>query len=770
VNAAGGPPAGAVENLDAAFWTVAIDVLPEGVGVLDSSGVYIAVNESLCRLTGYSRNELVGIRPPFPHWPDDGRDTLYQALGRVLQGETVDFESTFRRKSGETFPVRLRASMVPGTNGHPPRFVTSVSDISDRKHHERELRRSEERWRSIAENPFDFVTVIDRQYKYTYVNHAAPGIRVEDLIGRATPFDFADPAYHAVMRDAFDRAFRDGVTTSYEAYSPPLGKWFGNIIGAIVEDGVVTALSVQTRDVTDTKRAADAVRNSEHRLQLALAGGDVGAFDMNIATGELYCSPHFYALLGYPTTDPKLFRTIDEFRQRIHPDDAPGAERALQEALNQGAPFDVEYRLRTVADSYRWFHGRGRSFLESDGTRHFSGFVTDVTQRKAATQERIQLEAQLRHAQKLETLGTLAGGIAHDFNNLLVPILGNAQLALRALDPSSPLRVEIEDIVRAAERARELVSRILVFGRRAEERREPVKVPTLIAEVASFLKASVPSNVQIIGRVNENCPTVMGDPNQIHQALTNVCTNAYQALGSHGGRIELIADVVDLDPGFALLHAMKPGRAVVLSVEDTGPGISAAVLERIFEPFFTTKGPGEGSGLGLAMVHAIVTRHGGTATAHSTLGAGAQFRLYFPAGPSGAEAVAPVARRVIPTAVVPRRIVCVDDEPGVLRALVRILTHAGHTVTPHTSPVEALEHIKKMPDAFDVVVTDLTMPGIRGTDLAARLFELRPNLPVVLATGYGDPGAGVLPANIRVCLEKPIDVDTLIQGITRALS
>jgi CheY-like chemotaxis protein len=302
-----------------------------------------------------------------------------------------------------------------------------------------------------------------------------------------------------------------------------------------------------------------------------------------------------------------------------------------------------------------------------------------------------------------------------------------------------------------------------------------VAIPELIRDVVSFLKASVPSNVQITARVAEPCPCVVGDRNQIHQALTNVCTNAYQALGPGGGRIEITVDVVDLDPAFAALHAMRCAPSVRIAVKDSGPGIAPTVLDRMFEPFFTTKNPGEGSGLGLAIMHAIMTKHRGAATVHSKLGEGALLQLYFPTGPS-----TPARRErqepVVPASpnhqVIPRRIVCVDDEPGVLRALVRILNHAGHTVTAYTSPSEALEHIRRTPRAFDVVLTDLTMPGMRGTELAARLLEVRSDLPVVLATGYGDAttATGTLPANVRECLEKPIDVDTLVRGISRALS
>jgi PAS domain S-box-containing protein len=760
-----------VDGFGPTFWRAVVAAIPDGVCIFAVDGVLVGVNEAFCRMTGFSEEELIGSAPPFPYWPGEDLELMRALHEKILRGAVTDFELTVCCKTGERFPAHLHASIIAETGESSGQyFLATIRDITDRARRESDLRRSERRWQSIVENPFDFVTVIDREYKYTYVNHTAPGILLEDLIGKATPFDFIDPAFYSDVRNTMDRSFRDGVATFYEAFSPQLDKWFGSVVGPIFEDGVVTSLSILTRDITDSKRAENAVRQSEHRLRLALAGGDVGAFDLNVLSGEFYCSPHFYRLLGYAEDSSKPPLTLHDFLRRLHPDDARETEATLRLALDTEAPFDAEYRFRTESDGYRWFHGRGRSFRESDGVIRFSGFVTDVTDRRAADDQRVRLEAQLRHAQKLETLGTLAGGIAHDFNNLLVPILGNAQLALRVIEPFAPARSEVEDILRAAARARELVSRILVFGRRAEERREPVSIPNVVREVLAFLKASVPSNIQIAAHFAEDCPSIMGDPNQIHQALTNVCANAYQAIGPSGGHIDINVTTVNLDPTFAMVHAMRKGPAVCVSVKDTGPGITAVVLHRVFEPFFTTKAAGEGSGLGLAMVHAIMSKHGGTATAQSKEGHGAVFELYFPADPHS-DARAPVADVPMHAPAAASRIACIDDEPGVLRALVRILKAAGHTVAAYASPVEALNDIRKAPSTFDAVVTDLTMPGIGGIELAVRLAEVRPDLPVILVTGYGEPtlGPGRLSTNIRSCLEKPLDVDALVGAVARAL-
>jgi len=751
------------------LWRAAIEAFSDGVCITDRSGVHLGVNEALCQMTGYSRAKLVGGAAPFPYWAAEGMDDIRAAFARTLRGDHQNFELLFRRKTGELFPVLVHPSQVTDADGQVVFYLATVKDISERKRMEMALLRSEQRWRSIAENPFDLVVVVDRDYRFTYVSHTFSGERPGDALGKLTPFDFVDPAYHAVMREAFETSFRDGVATSYDVFVPQQSRWLGSVVGPIFEDGRVTSISVLTRDVTDQKRAEENLRQSEHRLQLALAGGDVGAFDVNVATGELFCSPRLAALLGHVDGDPGLPRRADELRALLHPDDAEPALSALRQALATDGAFDAECRLRIATGEHRWFHARGRLFREAGGGRErgggvrFSGFVTDTTARKVEAEQRRQLEADLRHAQKLETLGTLAGGIAHDFNNLLVPIVGNAQVALRTIGAANAARGKLEEILQAAVRARELVKRILVFGRRADERREPVQLPALVREVVSLLEASMPASVRLTARIVGDCPSVMGDANQIHQAVTNVCMNAYQALGDRPGRIDITVETVTLEapPG--------PGRAVRISIEDDGPGIPPAILERVFDPFFTTKRVGEGSGLGLAIVHAIVTHHGGTVAVHSAAAGGARFQLCFPVPAEAAGAVVNEPPRAPAGQLTNRRVLCVDDEPTVLQALAGMLECVGHAVTALASPSEVVARVRADPGAFDVVITDLTMRDMNGFELAARLGEVRPDLPVVLVTGYGDAALARASAvdNIRLRLGKPVDIDDLLGAIEK---
>jgi PAS domain S-box-containing protein len=614
------------------------------------------------------------------------------------------------------------------------------------------------------------VVIIDAEYKYLYVNHTAPGIQREDLIGKATPFDFVAPAFHATMREAFHRAFQSGAASAYDIHVEVLGRWFSNIVGPIKTDGVVTALSILTRDVTDVKTAEQALVQSEHRLRLAMAGGEVGVFDIDLNQGEPFYSRRLLEILGYPS-EPKgePSERLDTFGANLHPADREETLKALRAAMSGDVPFDREYRV-VSADGYRWVHSRGRSLPGPGGVKHFSGCVSDITARKEAEAQRAQLEAQLRQLQKMDTLGRLAAGLAHDFNNLLVPILGNAELILGEVGATSPFRSGLEDIIQASTRARELAGRILVFGRQSDELPRPTRVPPIVREAVRFLRASAPKDVEIIERIDDACPEVRGIAGQIHQAVNNLCTNAYQAIKGRPGRIVVSVAPVMIEPSFALQHRMAAGPAVRIVVEDNGPGMAQDVLDHAFEPFFTTKPMGEGSGLGLSLVHGIVTQHQGAIVTRSAPDEGARFELYFSLhGPTADGEASREGDSAPPISTITRRILCVDDDATVLRVISQVFSRAGHVVTSVRSSGEALERVRATPLEFDVVVTDQTMPDLTGVQLSGRLYELRRDLPIILLSGYAEASLNeAATPNVRLYLQKPLTANALLRAVERA--
>jgi PAS domain S-box-containing protein len=366
-----------------------------------------------------------------------------------------------------------------------------------------------------------------------------------------------------------------------------------------------------------------------------------------------------------------------------------------------------------------------------------SGVAWEVTQRVQAEEAARMLEAQLLQAQKMETIGTLAGGIAHDFNNILSPILGYADIALSQLPAAHPVRDDIDQILKAARRAKDLVEQILIFSRRGDEVKRPLQLHLVILEALKLIRSSLPSTIEISQRIETRNDTVLADPAQMHQVIMNLCTNAAHAMRNGGGvlRIELGHQTLDAAAAEKIGN-LKPGGYVVLTVRDQGEGMDEATRQRVFEPFFTTKKPGEGTGLGLSVVHGIVHSHGGAITVDSRPGEGATFRAYFPSAP-GSETTAREDEPVEPGRG-REHILVVDDEPEIASMLSRMLETRGYRVSTFTSGPEAMAAFRRTPETFDAIISDQTMPRLSGLELAREAHALRPAVPVILTTGYRD--------------------------------
>lgn len=396
--------------------------------------------------------------------------------------------------------------------------------------------------------------------------------------------------------------------------------------------------------------------------------------------------------------------------------------------------------------------------------------VRDLTGRQSEDERRRTLEAQLRHAQKMEAIGTLAGGIAHDFNNVLAAVLGNVEFALGVDDVPEDVREALEDIRTAGGRARELVARLSTMSRREEPRLELVNVSAVLQEVERLLRATLPTTLEIVVKLPRGPVPLPADGAQLHQALLNLGTNAAHAMREQSaGTLTMEVAAVSLSPREARARhlALRPDDYIRVRVSDTGRGMSASTKERIFEPFFTTKPAGEGTGLGLAVVHGIVEGHNGAIVVDSTEGQGTTFELYFPA--TSAKFTPPPPPPDEPASASSWRVLFVDDDVLVLAAGRRSLARSGCRVTAVGAPEEALALVKARPDDYDILITDLTMPGMRGTELAREVTRVRPDLPIIAITGYharpdNDP---IERSGIREVLAKPLTDGALLAAIAR---
>jgi signal transduction histidine kinase/CheY-like chemotaxis protein len=395
--------------------------------------------------------------------------------------------------------------------------------------------------------------------------------------------------------------------------------------------------------------------------------------------------------------------------------------------------------------------------------------LTDVSERVRMTADREKLQAQLHQSQKMEAVGTLAGGIAHDFNNILAAIMGYVEMALLDLPVSNPVRQNLDQVLKASHRARELVKQILAFSRKNAGERKALALNRLVEETVGLMRATLPASVAIDTALPSDSGLVMADATQIHQVLINLCTNAAQAMEGRGGMLRIAVDAVRLDvPAAGALEDIEPGDYVKLEVADSGPGIPAEILPRIFDPFFTTKAPGEGTGMGLSVVHGIVRSHQGAIRVTSRLGEGTEFTIFLPQArrsddsPRTRAAQLPLGRE---------HVLFIDDEVMLADIGCQMLERLGYRVTMRTSSVEALEAFRAQPNSFDMVISDLTMPNLTGDRLASHLLAIRDDIPIVLCTGFSslmnEERAAAL--GVRALLSKPLSMEEMAHKIRGVL-
>ena len=514
-----------------------------------------------------------------------------------------------------------------------------------------------------------------------------------------------------------------------------------------------------------SRAAAEAVSASEAQLRAALDAGRMGAWAFDPEGSHLTVDDNIRTLFGIGSDVPDESVRL-ALSNRVHPDDRERVAAGFARVVSQGGPsHHVEYRIILPGGVTRWIETWGRVARDGDGTPgRFTGVMVDVTDQRQAG------ERQLR-SQKLEAIGTLAGGIAHDFNNLLQVIGGNVGLARADLRGDDPAQEHLGTVERATERAAELVGRILAYSRPGDEaERAPVALDGLVEDALDLLRPTLPAMIELRSWYGGGLPTVSADRAGITQVVTNLATNAAQAIGRRAGTIEFRLEAVQLEEEETRgTPELSAGAWVRLTVSDDGPGMDAETLERAFDPFFTTKDPGTGTGLGLSIVHSVMAAHGGAVSAYSEQGVGTAFRLYFPIEADDASAVTPVEEPPLPART--GRILFVDDEPDLVALHERSLGRVGHEVAGFTDPRVALERFREDPDGFDAVVTDLSMPGITGLDLAREILALRPDIPVLIASGYIPPDERLEAEElgVREMLPKPSPLGQLRDALTRAL-
>ena len=602
----------------------------------------------------------------------------------------------------------------------------------------RKVRQSEEWLGTTLRSIGDAVIATDNRGHVKYLNPVASeltGWSSEDARGRplGEVFNIVAEDNGLTVESPVSRVLREGVIVGLANHTLLVRRDGSRIpiedSGAPIKSqgGEVHGVVMVFKDASVQRAAEAALTASEERLRLAIEGAELGTWVLELATEKLVWNTQLYRIMGLPENTP-LTRELG--RSLVVPEDLDSVTKLTDEARASDEPFHLEYRIVRANDkAERWVSVHGRYIFDEDGKPvRRVGVVTDTTERR-------RLEQRVRQAQKLDALGTLAGGIAHDFNNILSILRGNLLLIEADLEPGHPIAPAIAEMSRACSRARDLVRQILTFGRQQEQDRKIIGLQDVIEEALKLLRSTVPAQIEIRSRFAENVPTVLADSGQIHQIVMNLGINASQAIDRSSGAITVELDEVHIDATLAH-HSpdLHEGRYVRLRFGDSGAGMSRDVLERIFEPFFTTKPQGSGTGLGLAVVRGIVKSHDGGITVYSEPGKGTQFHIYFPVVEGAATEVPRPAP--VPIAGKGQRILYLDDEDSLVLLARRLLERLGYRVAGFSDAAMALAAFEAAPDDFDLVLSDLSMPGLNGIDVARRVLEIRPEMPVLLASGY----------------------------------
>ena len=745
-----------------------------GMAIADCDLNLRHANGGFCQMLGLNREDLIHRNVIDLTHPDDREVTRQrvEALTRDAQ-HCVSIEKRYVRNDGQVVWGLANVALVRDEQNKPRFFVAHVQDISETRRATEELRVNAERLRACIENtPNVAVQWYDRLGRVIFWNRASEalvGWTSGEAQGRS-PAELFDTGNEP---DEFIRSLRE-VERTGQTIGPFECKFRHrdgsqrtclSTLFSIPASGGERYFVCMDVDITEARKAASALAESEERLR-AIVETIEEAFWI-AEPGKIhasYISPGVEKIWGHP---PERFLQKPALvLETIHPEDRAAFLQAVdQQAAGQHT--SIEYRVFHADRSIRWVWDQGFPVRDAEGRLvAVNGIATDITQRK-------KLEAQLRQAQKMEAIGTLAGGIAHDFNNILGSIIGFTELARFDSGGNQVVLQNLNDALKASHRAKALVQQILAFSRQQESHSQPVQFGPIVREAAKLLRAAAPASIQFSVQIAEPLPTVLADPTQLHQMVMNLGTNAIQSIGSGHGAVSLSLETFAADETFVAAHPeMNLGPHVRLAVSDSGSGMNSETMDHMFDPFFTTKPPGEGSGLGLSVVHGIVKNHQGIITVQSQPGKGTTFHIVLPAGLP--QNPAPVSSDKV-TARAERgrgqHILFVDDEPTLGIIGRRVLERCGYRVTVKTDPREALETFQRSPDDFDLVITDLTMPPMDGLTLAAKLQGLRPGLPILLTTGHG---AGVTleavrRAGIRDLLFKPNDLETIGEAVSRAL-
>ena len=697
----------------------------------DLDGTILTWNAGAAGLYGYAATEVIG-RHAALLIPPDRPNEFGDLMQKIRAGERVEAHETVRqRKDGTRFQVALTISPVKDASGAVVGAATIARDVSDRHRAEQALLESARFGEQIIRSAREGIAVFDRDLRYIVWNpflEESTGMPASEVLGRR-PLEAFPMAAGTPVVEAITRALDGETTTTPDTLFEIRGRRYWNYshVSPLRDSaGTIVGVMVMAHDVSARREAEEALRQQGERLLLAVEGAALGTWHWDVATGELIWSDRCYALWGIAPATPIDF---DWFRTTLHPDDRERFDAAVRGAL-AGSAYDLELRIHWPDGSEHWIAVRGQAYHDAEGRpTRMEGVAREITEQK-------RLEEQLRQAQKMDAVGRLAGGVAHDFNNLLGVILGYGELLLRRMPADDASRPKVEEILKAGERAAGLTRQLLAFSRKQVLQPKVLDLAAVVTETSRMLVRLIGEDIKLVTATKEGLGRVKADPGQLEQILMNLAVNARDAMPG-GGSLTIETSLADLDEAYASLNGIPAGRYCLLSVSDTGSGMTRQTLSHIFEPFFSTKAEGRGTGLGLATVYGIVKQSGGHISVESEPDHGTTFRIFLPSVTEIAAAGADAAG----DGVLPRgseTILLVEDSDA-LRAVAReILEGLGYDVIEAAAAAAALEKARSHAGPLHLLLTDVVMPGLSGRELWERLAAVRAETRVLFMSGYTD--------------------------------
>ncbi|MCX5855515.1 MAG: PAS domain S-box protein [Deltaproteobacteria bacterium] len=738
----------------------------------DTQAVFQYFTPSVTRLLGYRIEDVLGKNAfDFVH-PDDC-DGAMNAFQEAMKTGYGMVEARIRHNEGHYIWMELVGNVFFTEKGDVKGIIMGGRDITGRKRMQEALILASQRLNDIIDFLPDATLVIDKEGRVIAWNRAIEemtGVSAADMLGKGN-YEYALPFYGERKPILIDLVLKpnEDIEAKYisierrdmvlagEAYMPALREGEAYLFGtaSVLRDskGNIVGAIESIRDITGRRRAEEKYRD-------IFENAIMGIFQTTPEGRIISANSAFARILGYDSPE-EIINAVTDLSRQVYVNPKRRAELLrLIEERKIVQEFEVQFfrKDRSIA----WITINIRAVRDSGGNLlYYEGTVQDITDRKL-------LETQLRQAQKMEAIGTLAGGVAHDFNNILGAMIGYTEIAqLHA--HTEKQKYYLEQVLRASDRAKNLVNQILAFSRQQEQERKPVLVAPIVKEGLKLLRSSLPATIKINQSITATSAMVLADSTQIHQVVINLCTNASHAMRETGGELNIKLDHERVDSG-KTHHplGLSAGDYARLTVSDTGHGIDASIMDRIFDPFFTTKGPGEGTGLGLSVVYGIVRDHSGVINVASEPGKGTTVSVYLPLVET-VELIQKSKPELIAGG--SERILFIDDEPALVEVGSIMLTSLGYYVTSKTSSIEALEVFRVRPYDFDLVITDMTMPNMTGIELAQKIMRTRPGIPIILCTGFSET---ITPEKaktlgLREFIMKPIIKIQIAEAIRRVL-